>query len=480
MNNSGLIRRKTIEYYEGFPIPSKLPDISLSKYIEPKHSYLFKAGYSWKDRDFLSYYNFVKENEFKPRMLLLDYQEEMLKKMIRFCYRNVPYYHRLFKNLDLEPEKIRSINDLEKIPILTKEVIRAHYEEFMPVDLEGQRYVLGSTGGSTGQPLQYRMTKSDETLGLAMMYANWGYAGYNLGDKVAIIAGSSLLPNTKFRFINNVKAFMLNEKRFSSFDLSSQYLDYMAAEMNRFKPDYIRGYASSIFRFVDHIREQKIKIEYQPQGIFTTAEVLFEHQRTIIEEVMGCKVFNQYGMNDGGVSAYECSMHNGLHIDMLRSMMEVVDEEGSHVEPGKEGHILATSLHNFAFPFIRYDSKDMGILSSDTCSCGRDTPLLDKVVGRVGDFIHTPEGKQIHGEFFSHIFWKIGWTRQFQIVQNGKDHLTIRIEPDQKGNDRLRDLEKIKDIILNRIGSMQVEFEVVENIKTTSAGKWKFVVRETL
>ncbi len=444
------------------------------------HSILFKMGYSVKDRDFLKCYKFVKKNEYEPAKVLEELQEMWLKKIIHYSYNKVPYYHHLFKNLDIKPEQIQSVNDLEKIPILTKDIIRTHYDQFKPLSLQSQRWVGGSTGGSSGEPLQYRMTKRDETLGLAMMYANWGYAGYELGDKVAIIAGSSLCPTTKVKFIDSMKAFMLNEKRISSFDLSEQNLFKIVRQLNKFKPRYIRGYASAIYLFASFIKEKELKIDFQPDGIFTTSEVLFEHQREIIEESFRSRVFDQYGLNDGGVSAYECEMHSGMHIDILRSVMEIVDDNGYRVKEGAEGHILATSLHNFAFPFIRYNTGDLGILSAETCPCGRKTQLLSKLIGRVSDFIHTPNGRIIHGTFFSKIFWERSWTKHIQIIQKSNEKLVIRIVPQRQDEVDFADLEKIKHIIYKRTGPINLDFEIVDNIQTTPAGKWRIIIREGL
>ena len=137
------------------------------------HSILFKIGYSIKDRDFLKCYKFIKNNEYESAKVLEGSQEKWLKKIIHYSYDKVPYYHHLFKNLDIKPEQIQSVSDLEKIPILTKDIIRTNYDQFRPHNLESQRWDGGSTGGSSGEPLQYRMTKRDEALGLATMYANW-------------------------------------------------------------------------------------------------------------------------------------------------------------------------------------------------------------------------------------------------------------------------------------------------------------------
>lgn len=442
------------------------------------HKTLFFIGYSFKNKDFMKNYNFVKRYEFESYKTLRRKQEEKLQRLIRFSYNNVPYYSELFKNLNLRPEDIQSIDDLEKLPILTKEIIRNNQNDFIPTNLKEQKYVDGSTGGSTGEPLQYRLSKHDEILGLAIMYAFWGYAGYELGDKVAVIAGSSLMPTTKSKLVDNIKAFMMNYKKYSSFDLNDKYMDEIVTGLNNFKPKYLRGYASSIYLFAKHIKDKDLTIDFDPKGVFTTAEVLFDYQRKLIEEVFGSKVFNQYGLNDGGVSAFECEMHKGLHVDMIRSIMEVVDENGNQLEAGTEGHILATSLHNYAMPFIRYDSGDLGLLSNEWCECGRNTPLLEKIIGRVSDFIYTPKGTKIHGEFFSHIFWKFDWIKQFQIVQRKVDEVIVKIVPESEAMVNESDLEKLKKIILNRAGRINLIVEIVNTIETTKAGKWKFIVRK--
>ena len=442
------------------------------------HKSLFIIGYTIKNRNFLKHYNFVKKNEFKSHEELKGYQEEKLQKLIKFSYNQVPYYSKLFKNLYLQPEDIQTIEDLEKLPILTKEMIRNNQKDFIPLDLKEQKYDNSSTGGSTGEPLYYKLSKDDGILGLAILYAKWGNSGYELGDTVGVIAGSSLMPTTKSKLVDNIKAFMMNYKKYSSFDLSEKYMDEIVTGLNKSKPKYLRGYASSIYLFARHIKDKNLKFTFHPKGVFTTAEILFDYQRELIEDVFGCKVFNQYGLNDGGISAFECEMHKGLHVDMIRSIMEVVDENGNQLEAGKEGHILATSLYNYAMPFIRYDSGDLGVLLGKNCECGRHAPLLEKVVGRVSDFIYAPNGNKIHGEFFSHIFYELDWVKQFQIVQKRVDEVIVKIVPDSDDKINENDMERMKRIIINRTGKMDIIIEIIDEIETTKAGKWKFIVSE--
>lgn len=442
------------------------------------HKYLFVMGYLIKSPRFLRCYNQVKSYEFATFENLKTYQEERLRDIIHHSYRNVPYYHRLLNNLNLKPENIKTLEDLEKLPILTKEIIKTNMKEFIPTNLKYHKYVNRSTGGSTGHPFQYRLSVEDEILGYAILNANSGYAGYNLGDKIGIIAGSSLIPSTKSDIVEKLKSFVLNERRYSSFDLDNSYMNNIFLNLDKFKPKFVRGYASSVYIFAKYIKEYNLSLNFHPKAIFTTAEVLFDQQRRVIQEAFGCPVFNQYGLNDGGVTAFECEEHDGLHIDMIRSIMEISDSDGIPSEPKEEGRILATSLYNYAMPFIRYDTGDLGVLSDEKCACERETPLLDRLVGRVSDFIYTPEGLQVHGEFFSHIFWELNWVKQYQIVQKRIDELIIMIVPDEIHKINETDLEWMRRTILNRMDTMNLVIEIVDAIDTTSSGKWKYILSE--
>lgn len=441
------------------------------------HKSLFIIGYTFKNRNFLKHYNFVKKNEFKSHEELKRYQEEKLQKLIQFSYNNVPYYSKLFKNLNLKPEDIQTIADLQKLPFLTKEMIRNNQKDFIPLDLKERKYVNSSTGGSTGEPLHYKLYTEDEILGLAIMYANWGYAGYELGDKVGVIAGSSLMPTTKSKLTDNIKAFMMNYKKYSSFDLNDKYMDEIVTGLNKFKPKYLRGYASSIYLFAKHIEDKDPNINFHPKGVFTTAEVLFDYQRELIEDVFGCKVFNQYGLNDGGISAFECEMHKGLHVDMLRSILEVVDGNGNQLESGKEGKIVATSLHNYVMPFLRYETGDLGLLSNERCECGRRTPLLEKIIGRTTDYLEFSNGSIISGTALVDRFakWKFDII-QYQIVQKDPNTISINIIRGKKYSKN--DETEIIDTFYKHVGDINIMFNYVDKIETTKAGKWKFIVRE--
>lgn len=399
-------------------------------------------------------------------------QEKQLQNMIRFAYGNVPYYHKLFKELGISPEDIRTLENLEKLPILTKDIIKANYEDFKPVNLSSMKYYKKATGGSTGTPFKFRFSKPDRFLSAAILYRGWSYGGYALGDKMVLLAGSALNIGTESSIIKNIHEVTRNLKKLSSFDMGVQDMENYTKIINSFNPRFLRGYASSIDFYAKYLdKSEQVKFD----AVFTTAEKLYPHMRKNIENKFSCDVFDGYGLHDGGVTAFECQEHNGLHIDTERSIMEIVDENRCQLEKGT-GRIIATSLHNFAMPFIRYDTGDLGNVIDDVCGCGRESKLLKEVIGRQQEMLQTPEGKFVHGEFFTHIFWEVKGVREFQVIQRSMENLLIKIVADEDFNEK--QFDTIRSIIKRRSERWIIEFKFVDQVERTKAGKYKFIVNE--
>jgi len=434
---------------------------------------LFRGAYRFKRPNVLVYYDTFMKRQWLKYEELIKEANGQLRKIIDYAYSYVPYYKNLFNDLNISPKDINSIEDLQKLPILTKDIIKNNFESFTPENISSLKFINDSTGGSTGVPLKYRMSLEDYERGIALLYRGWSYAGYKLGDKVAVIAGSSLIPNIKVDFKKRIYDFFLNEKHYSSFNLSEENLYTYLRSLNSWKPQFIRGYASSIYLVAKFIDDNHLPIKFHPKAIFTTAEKLFEHQRKIIEKVFDTEVFDTYGVNDGGVSAYECPMHRGLHIDMERAILEVVDEDGRQIFD-KAGRILATSLYNYALPFIRYDTGDIGILSSERCACGRETPLLKEIIGRTteslklnGITIGSPVLTVLMGGFD---------IEQYQIIQNSEDSITIKIVKGKNFSNRDEDF--IRKSFFSHVGKIDIKFEYVESIIPPEGQKHKFIINK--
>jgi len=368
---------------------------------------------------------------------------------------------------------IQTRHDLEKLHVLTKGMIRASRAGIMPKSLAPHRQIPGSTGGSTGEPLKYLMSRSDHARGVALLYRGWGYGGYRLGDRVAVIAGGSLIPSTRSLVRKRLRGLALNVRFYSSYGMDSDMMLRYIDALNYTKPYFIRGYASAIHRLARFVQASGRKLSFRPAAVFTTSETLLPGQREAIEHAFRARVFDNYGLNDGGVSAYECSEHMGMHIDTERAILEVVDNEGKQIV-GRPGRILATSLYNYAFPFIRYDTGDIGTIAEEQCRCGRQTRLLVNVLGRVTDTLEI-NGRVIGSPVLTVLFGKCD-IEQYQIVQEESSRITCRII---KGKQYSKaDEQLIRESLLSHIGSAEISFEYVDAITPIDGNKHRFVVNE--
>ena len=436
---------------------------------------LFILTHQIGNLSFYPTYKHLIRNQWKPLIELKGKQDNQLRYMVQYCNDNVPYYHSLFKSLGIRPENIKTVDDLQKLPILTKKTIKENWDALKPVNLNHIRYLEQATGGSTGTPMKYRISSNDRFLGGALMYRGWGYGGYQLGDKMVFLAGSSLDVGTKSQLTTKAHEIARNLRKLSSFNMGDKEMRSYANLITKWKPQFIRGYPSSISQFCEWLEDERIILP-SPKAVFTTSEKNYPNMRDKISAYFNAPVLDGYGLNDGGVSAYECGEHSGLHIDMERSVMELVDQAGNIIESG-EGTILATSLHNFAMPFLRYDTGDLATLAGETCTCGRAYPLLSEIVGRSVDVLVTPEGTKVHGWFFLMIFWEHGeGIREYQVVQETIDEIQINIVKDDGFNEE--QLKKISQIILSKSPNWRISFNFVDEIKKTGAGKFKFIINE--
>jgi len=388
--------------------------------------------------------------------------------LIDHAKKNVPY----FKD---KLEEVNDIEDIAKIPLMTKNIIIANKTEIKATNFPEERFIEDSTSGSTGKSLFYYRDRQNYSR-VASPYLDDHRAGYKIGAKVLYlwgadrdIADKSLYQRIKDKYIHKVK--MLSSYHMSNDDLEQYVQDY-----NKYKPAAIIAYASSLFALACYIEKNKIKI-WKPKGIITSAETLFPFQREKIEQVFKTKVYNRYGSREFGHIAAECEEHNGLHIHSNRLVLEIVNEKGKLCKTGELGEIVLTDLDEYAFPMIRYKTGDLGVLSDRKCECGRGFQLLERIEGRVFDLIEGENGNRVGGTFWTLLKHKIeGWSK-FQVVQKAVDKLEIIVERDDAMKANFE--EKLSEIIRDKLGQkMQIKINVVDTIPKTKTGKHRWIISE--
>ena len=193
------------------------------------------------------------------------------------------------------------------------------------------------------------------------------------------------------------------------------------------------------------------------------------------KSVFGPIVFNRYGCREVGLIAFEDEARSGLHIDFSGNFVEVVDPDTYDPVWEEEGDILVTTLTQSLFPLIRYQVGDAAVLTRETCTCGRNSPLLAKVSGRSSDFITAINGRKIHGEYFSHVLREVEKIRQYVAIQEEADRITIRIVLSEPLTEQERG-EILYEFQQTLGEEMKIEFEIVDHIPPLPSGKRRFVI----
>lgn len=401
---------------------------------------------------------------------LKQLQEEKLRALIKHAYHNVPYYQRVFKEHGLEPEDIRTTEDLEKLPILTREDIRNNFADLIAQNYGKKEMKLFSTGGTTGEPLRYYQPK-DSGWYLGAYWRGMRWYGVDMGDKYVSIAGQVFNPTMMVRLQNKVSGIIRGTKSLSSFELTPTKMQRLATYCRKSKPKYLRGYPSALYIFAKYIMGEGIQY-IRPKAVITTAEKLYDYQREAIRQAFDCDVYEYYGCGEVLSAAYECPQHHGLHITLESVVIETV-RNGKNVSLGEKDAILLTSLDNYAMPFIRYQNGDMGTISDEACPCGRGLPLLESVEGRTTDVIVHRSGF-VSAPILTLIFKNLP-VRQYQIIQESKQLIRIKIIKGEGYSQK--DTDHVVGILRQYIGEgIEIRVEFVDSIPLTRSGKHRVVI----
>lgn len=361
------------------------------------------------------YWQELRSYEFAPLETVEKIQWSRLGAVLEHASAQVPYYRELFRKHGIQPKDINSPWDFARIPVLTKATLQDHRDELIADNRAKREGLPNASGGSTGKPVQFFQDSEYWDRAYASQWFVESWWGIRPGDSTASLWGTDR--DLHEQSWKERLATAVSQRRVcNAFALTSSELERFANTLAAWQPRYIIGYASAVEMFARFLIDRP-ELQIRPHAVKTTADVLSDEQRKLLENTFACPVYNFYGSREINNLAAECPAHQGLHVNSLTRYIEIVDDEGNPVPPGVPGRILLTDLTNYFMPFIRYEIEDVGSWSSDACACGRPFPLLERIWGRASDFIVTPEGKLIHSVFFTHLFYDMPEVALFQINQ---------------------------------------------------------------
>ena len=403
------------------------------------------------------------ENEFKAITELQAIADKRLEHILSVATRHVPYYREL--NLK-EPR-------LESFPILERTLVANDSDRFLS-ELENKEKLLTLfTGGSTGTPLKVYISKDIRRKTYAFWNRFYRAFGFQIGDRKASFVGRKLQePN------NNKPPFWRynwidRQLIFSSYHMDEQNLPLYINKLNEFKPDVIEGYPLSVLRLADFVLNNGVKLAFTPKGISTSSENFSAEQRKRMEQAFGCKVYDQYGSAESVVFAGECA-HGNKHIAMEYGIVEILREDGTLSREG-EGELIVTTLLNDVMPLIRYKIGDLGKVSYRKCPCGRESPILEELYGKVGAVI-VSEGRRVPTAAIAIAFEYLEHIKRAQIIQDEPDRAVVKlaIKPGFKQEEEQFMLWELRKMLGD---SIAIEVQHVDDIPPGKNGKYQMVVQ---
>lgn len=350
------------------------------------------------------------------------------------------YYTQALAHLPHDSNPIRDYKDLVQLPILTKEMVRS-YKNLMRSG--ARRTSVRSTSGSTGEPLIFFKDREATAYMDAVMYQTYSWCGIQIGNRQARFWGLPFDPKARLR--EQIKDFLMNRIRLSAFDISDRSLMAFYKKMLRFRPQYCYGYPSLMHEFACFLEGNGLSLhKLGLKAVIVTGEQVIMQQLKVIEQVFAAQVVNEYGCTEVGVLAFQCKKGK-MHVMAPNIILEVI-KDGKQVTD-EEGEIYVTELNAKEMPFIRYRIGDIGVLSSELCTCGVNFPVVKIITGRMDDYILTPEGERVYDAIFAYTF-KHG-IKVFRAVQEKINLINIYavIDSDYSKTTEIEYIKKLKKYI---------------------------------
>jgi phenylacetate-CoA ligase len=407
-----------------------------------------------------------------------EHQNLRLRAVVLYAYNHVPFYHRKFKALGVNPEALKTVQDLRKLPIVTRTELQRDPLSVLSDEFDARALKTVSTSGSSGLPLFTRLTAREDAFRKAKLLRANIICGQKPRDKWVVITAPQHESHTS-SFQKLLSVYLPTPV--SVFDSTTEQL----LEIEKLKPDVLDGYSSSLLllaKEMDKIGNRTIK----PRLIIGGAELIEHDSRRFVEEVFEAPFYDEYACVELERLAWQCEERSGYHIDVDSVIMQFVDEDGEEVAPGETGGIVCTSLFNNAMPFIRYAVGDLGQSPTEnTCPCGRNFPMMKVMEGRKDSILVLPDGRSMSPlamgdcmsmfKYFANIF-------QYRVVQKRTDSLQILVK---KKNGAVNDESMKADLFKHIRNSLKlketdvtIDIEFVDEIPPDKTGKIRKIISE--
>ncbi|MFC1485826.1 phenylacetate--CoA ligase family protein [Candidatus Latescibacterota bacterium] len=414
----------------------------------------------------LKYLSQLNKQQWLSPAQLSEFRTHKLKRLITHAYERVPYYRRIFDEHGVTPQHIKNIEDLQKLPILTKQTLqRGNPTDFLAKDTDISRCIGSRTSGATGIPLTVFNTKNEGIYMFMTMVCAYWENKVRPWHKRAHIYDTGRMP----------KKWVVQRWNQRKIHIPpSQHVKEQIETLQLFRPHVICGFNNSL-KLLAHALKQSGTKGISPDIVIGSAELLDEPTRALINGVFEVEMVDMYASAETGCIAWECPDHRGYHLNVDSLIVEFI-RDGKPVQLGEPGHIVVTPLFRYAMPLIRYDLGDIGIPTDRQCSCGRGLPLMEMIKGRSDEFITLPSGTVIPPvATFAVVIENEPSIAEYFVVQENYDLIVVKLVIYKRfGADEVERVKSgIEDLVHHEA---VVKVEVVDKIDRGTNDKYRRII----
>jgi len=414
------------------------------------YKFVFKIGQHFRNPSLAGWFQFLKKSEKWSLQELEAYQLQKLKEIVQIAYQSSKYYKELFDKNGVAPEDINSLNDLVKLPIITKDELIKQNKD-IHTHIHFKKTFQATTSGSTGESLKFVREEGADSFNRASIFR--GYSWYNVKpwESNGYFWGFnfSKKEQLKIRLLDSL------QNRFRLFNYKSNAIEVFVKKLK--KASYLHGYSSMIYETARAINKYNFSKPSNLKMVKGTSEKIYDSYQKEIEKAYGLKIISEYGAAETGIIAFECKQ-GAMHINMEGVLVEEIDHE-----------IVVTNLQMHSFPMIRYRLGDYIKLSDKTCTCGLQHQIIKEVTGRIGGVVYG-KNSNYPSLFFYYIFKNIVKKHQlsltYQVVQNEKGKLIFLIEQELSQKQEVLLTKEIKSYFTD-----DIDFVIKDKQKITSNNK---------
>jgi phenylacetate-CoA ligase len=375
----------------------------------------------------------LEQSQWLPAEEIAQLQREQRHLIAVHASRHVPFYQQLWSAQVIEPEESLSDEEWQLLPVVSRGAIQQFPGGVTPrvrLPRHGPTY-QGFTSGSTGRPLQTAGNTVTQLMWSALSLRNHLWHRHDFSGKMlGIRAGSGDTPQPLQRHDNWGLGTndLIRTGPGVTLDVRTP-INELAAILREENPDYLNTYPSVVAELARHALSQDWKLP-RLREVRTFGEILEESTRSICRRAWQTTISDCYSSQEAGYIALQCPQHEHYHVQSESILVEILNDQGLLCAPGQIGRVVLTTLLNFDFPLIRYDTGDFAEAGA-SCDCGRGLPVLKRIVGRQRNMAILPNGDRLWPslDLDAQGLDYMPPVLQFQMIQRSLERVELRIVP---------------------------------------------------